>query len=232
MQLFFISEFPSGDIELDAEESRHIIKVLRKRAGDSIQFTDGKGMLAQAVLTSTDKHSCIAKIISKQQIERPRPLLHIGIAPTKNHDRFEWCIEKCTEIGISSITPLLCEHSERPQLKFDRLQKIVQSALKQSNQYYTPHLAPLTTFTDFIKNNDSPGSKFIAWCGDGDKSTPGQIPTNTDTTILIGPEGDFSQSEISLALAEGYKSLSLGNNRLRTETAALMACAAFQTVNL
>ncbi len=232
MQLFFLPSLSTELIELNAEESRHIVKVLRKRAGDRIQFTDGRGNMAEAVLEDTSKQLCKARIIEVKFIPEPLPRLHLGIAPTKNHDRLEWCIEKCTEIGLSSIVPLICDYSERPALKVDRLHKIIQSAIKQSQQFHLPILHELQSFSNFVHEHKSTGAKYIAWCGDAHKSLVSELLPASETTILIGPEGDFSEAEIQQAWNNGYKSLSLGHNRLRTETAAIMACAAFQTINL
>lgn len=217
---------------LGEEESQHCIQVLRANMGDVIEITDGCGTLYQAQITNPHRKHCQVQILSQS---RPAPLhqgwVHIAIAPTKNIDRFEWFIEKATEMGVDEITPLLCTHSERKTINLDRLQKILIAAAKQSLCTTFPKLNPLTNYQDFITPlEEGPEDVYIAHCEDGYAAsnlkhallhclTPGH-----SVVIMIGPEGDFSPDEIAWALQKGYKPVSLGNARLRTETAGLVAC--------
>lgn len=223
--------FYSPDIEktltLSEEESSHCIQVLRRTAGDEIAVTDGVGNLYHCVITNPHRKHCELRIDS---VETPAPLhegyIHICVAPTKNIDRLEWCIEKCVEMGVDEITPILCDHSERKTINYDRLQKILVSAAKQSLKTRFPILNPLTRMTDLRVDGD----KFIAHCIEGYKPTDNKyalqqrIERGHKTTVLIGAEGDFSPEEVQWALDNGYIPVSLGAARLRTETAAIVAC--------
>lgn len=233
MQLFYNPHITDNDLtfNFDKEESRHIVKVLRKKTGDQLHITNGKGWLFKAELNLASQKQCSATIITKT-FESPKTYqLHLAVAPTKMNDRFEWFLEKATEIGISSITPIICDHSERKVIKEERFEKIIQSAMKQSLQYYLPELKPSITFKDFI-SQDISGQRFIAHCEATDrKSLKSQLQTQTDCTILIGPEGDFSLKEIELALQQQFKAVTLGETRLRTETAAIAACHSFVYAN-
>lgn len=233
MQLFYNPHISEEDksVSFSKDESRHIVKVLRKKEGDILQITNGKGWLFAAELTLTDIKHCSAKII-EQQKQKPRNFkLHIAIAPTKMNDRFEWFLEKATEIGIEEITPILCDRSERKIIKTERFEKILQSAMKQSLHCYLPKLNPLTPFQKFI-NLDHSGQRFIAHCEDTDRtSLKLAIPRNEDVIIMIGPEGDFSVKEIETALLQNFIPVTLGNTRLRTETAAVVACHSVTLLN-
>ncbi len=226
MQLFYnpsINETATSFV-FDKEESKHIIKVLRKKEGDILFVTNGLGYLFQTEITIASDNKCTVKINSFEQQEKPRFNLHLAVAPTKMNERYEWFLEKATEIGIQEITPIICEHSERKVIKTDRFQKILESAMKQSLHYYLPKLNEPISFKDFIKKENK-GQKFIAHCEETDKkSLKNELKTNEDITILIGPEGDFSVKEIQLALEQNYIPVSLGQTRLRTETAAIVAC--------
>jgi 16S rRNA (uracil1498-N3)-methyltransferase len=226
MQLFYnpsISETATSFV-FDKEESKHIIKVLRKKEGDILFVTNGLGYLFQTEITIASDNKCTVKINSFEQQEKPKFHLHLAVAPTKMNERYEWFLEKATEIGIQEITPIICEHSERKVIKTDRFQKILESAMKQSLHYYLPKLNEPISFKDFIKKENK-GQKFIAHCEETDKkSLKNELKTNEDITILIGPEGDFSVKEIQLALEQNYIPVSLGQTRLRTETAAIVAC--------
>ncbi|GGI57343.1 16S rRNA (uracil(1498)-N(3))-methyltransferase [Winogradskyella haliclonae] len=226
MQLFYNPNVSENDdiFYFEKDESRHITKVLRKNIGDTLQITNGKGWLFTSELTTINQKYCSAKIISKKHLEKRDYKLHVAVAPTKMNDRFEWFLEKATEIGIDSITPILCDHSERKVIKTERFEKIIQSAMKQSLQFYLPELRPLIPFKAFIKQDIS-GQRFIAHCEDSErKSLKSEIKPNSDITILIGPEGDFSTKEIETAIAVGFAPVMLGETRLRTETAAIVAC--------
>ena len=233
MQLFYNSNVSKADdiFNFDKDESRHIVRVLRKKVGDKLHITNGKGWLFISELISAEQKHCSAKIISKQEHEKQNYKLHLAVAPTKMNDRFEWLLEKATEIGIDTITPILCDHSERKVIKTERFEKIIQSAMKQSLQYHLPKLKPLTTFQDFIRQ-DLTGQKFIAHCEETErKSLKSLIEPETEVTILIGPEGDFSVKEIAIALQQNYIPVTLGNTRLRTETAAIIACHSVAILN-
>jgi len=226
MQLFYNPDVSENDtiFNFNKEESRHIVKVLRKKQGDVLQLTNGRGWLFNSQLITAEQKHCTAKIISKEFFKTKGFNLHLAVAPTKMNDRFEWFLEKATEIGVDTITPILCDHSERKVIKEDRFQKIIQSAMKQSLQFHLPQLHPLTPFTDFI-NRGFEGQKFIAHCEDTDRtSLKSLLKPKSDVLILIGPEGDFSVKEIALALQNNFIPVTLGNTRLRTETAAVVGC--------
>lgn len=226
MQLFYNSEIKSGDktFTFDKEESKHIIKVLRKQEGYKIHITNGLGYLFICEIILGLEKKCEVKVNEEHFFKPTNFRTHIAVAPTKMLDRMEWFLEKATEIGIHEITPIICEHSERKIFKIDRAEKIIQAATKQSNQYYLPKINEAITFSEFLKKNYS-GQKFIAHCEETDKkSFAKEIETNKPVTILIGPEGDFSTKEIKLALDNNFIPVTLGNTRLRTETAALVAC--------
>ena len=233
MQLFYnptISD-ASDFISFDKEESKHIIKVLRKKDTDILFVTNGLGFLFETEITLASDTKCTVKIISVQQPIAPKYHLHLAVAPTKMNDRYEWFLEKATELGISEITPIICDHSERKQIKTDRFDKIIQSALKQSNQFYLPKLNEPIAFKDFMKLKNN-GLQLIAHCEETNKkSLKDVIKPNENATILIGPEGDFSEKEIQLAIENNYIPVSLGNTRLRTETAAIVACHSVRFLN-
>ncbi len=221
--MFYAPNLLTGNV-LPEEESQHAAKVLRLRIGDEIEIVDGKGSLCKARITNPHPKHCEFEIISRHFVEKKNYLLHIAIAPTKNIDRLEWFIEKATEIGIDSITPIVCRFSERKIIKPERLEKIIISASKQSLRAYFPVLNPICSFDDFIKSSKE-NQIFIAHCYEEDKQTLKQLcQSNTDTLILIGPEGDFSQDEVQNALSKGFRPISLGASRLRTETAGIVAC--------
>lgn len=222
MKLFFD---PSIDLTKDKhilseEESKHICKVLRMKEGDFIYLLNGKGALVKVQIEFANPKQCTVKIIDIISEKEPNYSIHIAIAPTKMMDRIEWFLEKATEIGITEITPILCENSERKQLKDERLEKIIISAVKQSKRLYLPKLNPLTDLKTFLKNNPK---GLIAHCEDGKKNSIVSSFQQLNCPIIIGPEGDFSSKEIELAKSLGYTPITLGKNRLRTETAGLYA---------
>jgi 16S rRNA (uracil1498-N3)-methyltransferase len=226
MQLFYNPDIleTTTEFTFSKDESKHIVKVLRKSVGDILHITNGNGWLFDAKISSADIKKCQANISNAQKQPKRNYRLHLAVAPTKMNDRFEWFLEKATEIGIDSITPILCDHSERKVIKLDRFEKIVQSAMKQSLQCYLPTINELTPFNSFI-NQDFNGQLFIAHCEETDrKSLKTELRPNKDITILIGPEGDFSVKEIEMALQQNFIPVTLGNTRLRTETAAVVAC--------
>lgn len=233
MQLFYNPNIAEGEtsFNFDKDESRHIVKVLRKKVGDQLHITNGKGWLFTAKLTLAEAKHCSVKILS-QNLQPKRPYsLHLAVAPTKMNDRYEWFLEKATEIGIEEITPIICDNSERKVVKLERFEKILQSAMKQSLQCYLPKLNAPIAFKDFVDSSFEV-TKFIAHCEETDKkSLKSQLKNNENTLILIGPEGDFSVKEIEMALAADFIPVTLGNTRLRTETAAIAACHSVAFVN-
>lgn len=233
MQLFYNPDIKESTdfFTFDKEESKHIIKVLRMKDTDLLYVTNGKGFLFKTQITLASDIKCMVKILSFEKAETPRYHLHLAVAPTKMNDRYEWFLEKATELGIAEITPIICEHSERKQIKTDRFDKIIQTAMKQSNQYYLPKLNEPIAFKDFIKiKND--GLKLIAHCEEGSKKTlKNVLKPSQSVTIMIGPEGDFSDKEIQLALENNCIAVSLGTTRLRTETAAVVACHSVVFIN-
>lgn len=233
MYLFYCPDIETKQT-LSEEESGHCIQVLRRTTGDEIMVTDGVGNLYRCAITNPHRKHCEVKIVS---VETPAPLhegfIRICVAPTKNIDRLEWCIEKCVEMGVDEIVPILCDHSERKTVNIERLNKILVSAAKQSLKTRFPVLQPLTKMTDLHLDGD----KFIAHCIEGYKPTDNKyalqqrVVRGHETTILIGAEGDFSPQEVKWALENEYIPVSLGAARLRTETAAIVACHTAVLVN-
>lgn len=230
MQQFYHPDLhPECDFApFDREESKHIIKVLRKKHHDQIALTDGNGKQYQGLLEVIDSKSCGVRISKVTHVPADNYQLHIAIAPTKKMDRLEWFVEKATEIGIHKITPILCQQSERKTVKTERLQKIAVSAMKQSMGAYLPKINPLT---DYKKTLDSiKGFCAIAHCHKMPKTLLHQVSTlENEIHVFIGPEGDFTEEEVSYAQAKSVIPVSLGHKRLRTETAALVTC---QTIAL
>ena len=226
MQLFYSPDINSECTQytFSKEESKHIVRVLRKKEGDTLNITNGKGYLFSVEISLADAKNCLVQINNTKQIENHNYGLHIAIAPTKMNDRMEWFLEKATEIGIDEITPIFCDNSERKVIKKERFEKIIQSAMKQSLQMQLPKLNEAISYKEFI-NQDFTGQLFIAHCEEQEKTQlHSQITPKENYTILIGPEGDFSTSEIELALSKGFAPVALGNTRLRTETAGITAC--------
>ncbi|MGL5112388.1 MAG: 16S rRNA (uracil(1498)-N(3))-methyltransferase [Flavobacterium sp.] len=226
MQLFYNPNINEAVTSLvfDKDESKHIIKVLRKKDDDILHVTNGLGFLFKTKITLASDSKCTVEILSFEKIAPSTHPLHIVVAPTKMNDRFEWFLEKATEIGVQEITPIICDHSERKIINKERFDKIILTAMKQCNQLYLPKLNPAISFKDFIKETHE-GTLLIAHCEETDKkSLKSILKVNQKTTILIGPEGDFSDKEIELALHHSFIPVTLGATRLRTETAAVVAC--------
>lgn len=226
MQLFYNQNLTETDtvITFSKEESRHIVKVLRKSVGDLLHITNGNGWLFDAKITLADIKNCVAVIQNSKLQPKRAYSLHLAVAPTKMNDRYEWFLEKATEIGIDTITPIFCDNSERRVVKAERFEKILQSAIKQSLNCYLPKLNEAMSFTSFL-DQDFDGQRYIAHCEETDKkSLKKELKANKNVTILIGPEGDFSTQEITLALQHDFIPVALGDTRLRTETAAIVAC--------
>jgi len=234
MQLFYNAEITSStkQVTFDKTESNHIVRVLRKKEGDIVHITNGKGQLFITKVEIASDKKCLVTIINVENYKKHwNYYLHIAIAPTKLNDRFEWFLEKATEIGIDEITPIICDHSERKILKTDRMEKIINSAAKQSLKYHFPKLNEPILFKEFL-NSFFEGQLFIAHCEETNKkSLKTVIKPSLNTTILIGPEGDFSVKEIAQSLVHNFIPVSLGESRLRTETAGLVAVHSVAFVN-
>ena len=226
MQLFFNPNIDKDtqQITFDKIESRHIVKVLRKKEGDTVYITNGKGFLFTSRINIASDKKCLATIFSYDEKKKERDYeLHVAIAPTKNNERLEWFLEKATEIGIDKITPIITQNSERKVIKKERLEKIILSAMKQSLKYHLPELNDSMSFNEFLEQNPSENS-YIAHCYGGEKKhMKNLIEPKQSVTILIGPEGDFSQEEVAKSIDANYTPISLGEARLRTETAAVVA---------
>ena len=226
MHYFYSPDISQPFVTLSNEESEHCVRVMRHREGDTVRVTDGCGHLADAVIAEAHPKKCLLQILQQFTDNLlTHNGLHLAIAPTKNADRMEWLLEKAIEIGICSLTFLQCDHSERTHLNLERLQRLAIAALKQSQTTWLPPLK-MTKFTDFIHQNiDTQADKFIAWCDEYNQrqlvDMPRQFP---EMILLIGPEGDFSEEEITLARESGYTEVKLGDRRLRTETAGLYGC--------
>ncbi|WP_338349802.1 16S rRNA (uracil(1498)-N(3))-methyltransferase [Nonlabens tegetincola] len=232
MQLFYFGKIEpnQSSIELPKDETRHISRVLRKKQGDQIHITDGNGRLFLGTIMSITSTKCVVNLAFAKAESQPTSSLHIAIAPTKMNDRMEWFLEKATEMGIARITPILCDHSERKKINLERFEKIVVSAMKQSNRLFLPVLDELTDFREFLLSTH--GSRLIAHCEEDGEKSELINELQPHTCLLIGPEGDFSNEEIELAKASGFKPVSLGPTRLRTETAGVYAAAIFNATKL
>lgn len=230
MHLFYCQNIES-DRFLNEEESHHCVKVLRAQIGDKIQVMDGKGSIFICTIEIANHRRVAVKIKKKLESPKPKYQLTIAIAPTKNMDRLEWFLEKATEIGITRIIPILCEKSERKVIKNDRLEKVIVSAMKQSMNPYIPIIEELTPLSQVFTREFS-GQKFIAHCYEQPKDALKRVySANKDVLILVGPEGDFSEKEVEKALSANFKAISLGDSRLRTETAGLVACHTISLLN-
>jgi 16S rRNA (uracil1498-N3)-methyltransferase len=237
MQLFYSPDIvAAGFCTLDAEESRHAVRVMRLRAGDGLNVTDGRGSLYECRIVTADDRACVVESVgSLPTTHSPLPTLHLAVAPTKNPSRMEWLVEKAVEMGVGEITLLQCDHSERSFLKTDRLEKLAVSAMKQSLRCWLPAIRPAVKLSDWLAAlPDQPSAqRFIAHCEDDQPRVAlGEVlEQGRETVVLIGPEGDFSRQEIEQAMGCGFRAVSFGTARLRTETAALYAVAAYNYVN-
>lgn len=231
MQLFYAPDIEKSNI-LPEGESQHCIKVLRLTKGDKINITDGKGKFLCAEISNPHPKHCEVEILECKEFNPSwNCRVSIAIAPTKNIDRIEWFTEKCVEIGIDNIIPICCRFSERKEIKLERIEKVIVSAMKQSLKYTKPTLSAMTKFKELVTSQFD-GDKFIAHCNEGEKSLLRDVyKRGNNCLILIGPEGDFSQEEVAFAIANGFKPISLGKSRLRTETAGVVACTTIQIIN-
>lgn len=234
MQLFYNSTIDKNTLQItfDKIESRHIVKVLRKKEGDAIYITNGKGQVFNCKITIANDKKCLVSILGKEEKKQFKDYyLHVAIAPTKNNDRLEWFIEKATEIGIDEITPIICQNSERKIIKKERLEKIIVAAMKQSLKFYLPKLNEAVSFSEFLKKKQK-GDIYIAHCEESEKKYLKSVVKPKDSvTILVGPEGDFTVTEISESIAKNHIPITLGIARLRTETAALVAVQNISFIN-
>jgi len=232
MHIFYTPDISSDSYTLSETESKHCIRVLRLEKGDEITLVDGRGGFFSAEISDPNPKHCTVNVVKSELNFGLRNFqVHVAIAPTKNIERIEWFLEKATEIGIDRVTPLLCRYSERKEIKTDRLEKVMVSAMKQSLKAFLPHLDPLTRFNDFVSQSYN-GQKFIAHCEEQQRDLLiSKILPDEKYLILIGPEGDFSSEEIELAIQAGFHPVSLGESRLRTETAGIVACHTFNLMN-
>lgn len=233
MQLFYNPNIDetTENFSFDKEESKHIIKVLRKKDTDILFVTNGLGLLLKTEITLASDNKCTVQILAVKKMEPSKFRLHLAVAPTKMNERYEWFLEKVTEIGIHEITPIICDRSERKVVNRERFEKIILTAMKQSNVLFLPKLNEAVSFKEFIKHKNE-GLQFIAHCEETNKkSLKSVLKPNENITLLIGPEGDFSEKEIASAFENNYVPVSLGNTRLRTETAAVVACHSAVFVN-
>jgi len=233
MQIFYAIGINDNICVLDENESKHCIRVLRMTKGSKVKVVDGKGNLFEGFISDPDPHDCEITLTNViRDFERRNYRLHIAISPLKNHDRFEWFVEKSVEIGIDEITPLICKHSEKSGIKTERVKNLIISAMKQSLKAKSTALNRPCFFNDFI-NSDLSGDLIITHCNK--KLARNRItevyPKGNDAVILIGPEGDFSEEEINDAIIKGFKAVHLGNSRLRTETAGIAACHSIYFIN-
>lgn len=232
MQLFYTTDIRGNIAYFDETESRHLTQVLRRKVGDAVQLTDGLGHLFSGEILEVGKRTCAVAIQETINNFEARPFsLHVAIAPTKNMDRFEWFLEKATEIGIDEITPLICKRSERTVVKTERLKGVLASAMKQSLKAFLPTIHEAVDFQQFMKQKFSESDqKFIAYCNDSERHPLSKMyEKSKNCVLLIGPEGDFTEAEVAMAFKQNFVGVSLGNSRLRTETAGVVAC---HTVNL
>lgn len=232
---YFLENLDLDVITMSGEESKHLLKVLRKQIGDQITFTDGKGTIAVTEIVNISKQECQVQVIDRKVNVNKRDFcFHLVVAPTKNPDRMEWMVEKAVEIGVEKISFIICERSERKHLEINRMERIAIAALKQSSGTYLPdiQLYSLKDFFTSISNNNTNSCRLIAWCEQLEK-TPliSSFDLYQDEIILsIGPEGDFTNKEVELAKEHGFQEVRLGNKILRTETAAIYGTTAISVI--
>jgi 16S rRNA (uracil1498-N3)-methyltransferase len=220
-------------VSLSADTAKHIWQVLRMEADDKIILTDGKGTTAEGSIHTAERHKCNVEIEKVTFHPRQGNMLHLAVAFTKNNSRNEWLLEKATELGVGSIIPITSSRSEKTHVRHDRWQKILQSAILQSQQYYLPVLIEVTPLPKLLPLYKSVPQKLVAHCIPGESRTPlsEMLNPTSEAILLIGPEGDFTQDEVNLCVTNGFKPVSLGAQRLRTETAAITAAAYFNVIS-
>jgi len=232
MFLFYTPTNTDGSLLLAEDELRHAVKTLRKRSGDEIWSTDGQGNKYRSRITDMTKSSATLLILDQEKVLSPSPQLHMAIALTKNASRIEWFLEKATEIGVQQITPIVTARTEKRTMKQGRAEKIIVSAMKQSLRYYLPQLADPTDLKTFMeRESKSSNDKFVGHYQEENLQLTKSLKAGVNSTIMIGPEGDFTDDEIELVTHAGFTSINLGNHRLRTETAGITACHTFNIVN-
>jgi len=231
MHLFYTPDIAGDTHVLEEQESKHAIRVLRLSRGDRVILVDGAGGWYEAQIQDDHPKRCLLSINSHLANYKPLPYqLHIAISPTKNMDRLEWFLEKATEIGVSQITPLICHRTERSHVKMDRLDRILVSAMKQSLKAFKPVLAEPAQMSLFLKQEQA-GTLAIAHCYPNQRLSLKDLKTSGQYTLLVGPEGDFTEEEVKAAISSGYKPVHLGESRLRTETAGVHICSAIAIAN-
>ncbi len=217
---------------LDESETRHIVNVLRKKEGEELYLFDGKGHLFEARIDAIGKKEVTVRPVKLMEVDaNDQPKLHIAIAPPKNIERFEWFAEKVTEIGVSEITPIICKHSERKDLRLDRVEKILLTACKQSKRLTLPKLNPVMRFEELIGAITNDERRFIAYCDEKAIHLKDAYHGGFDAVVMIGPEGDFTKEEVNLAEKKEFETVSLGKSRLRLETAGIYAATVFNLAN-
>ncbi len=233
MWLFYAPEISGDTFLLPEDEAMHCTNVLRLKPGDAITLTDGKGFFYEAVIEIQNKKQVAGYIRNRRKEENGRNYrLHIAIAPTKNISRFEWFLEKATEIGIDEITPVITQNSERKAIRTDRLEKVIIAAMKQSLKAFKPGLNALASLNEFLDINHKDFNLYMAYCGAYHQQLlKSQYKTGSNALILVGPEGDFTPEEVERATRRGYRTISLGNSRLRTETAGIISCHSLYLLN-
>jgi 16S rRNA (uracil1498-N3)-methyltransferase len=234
MQLFYASTVTDNVLILDEKESAHCTRVLRMKKGAIVRATDGRGNLFEGILYKADPVRCEIKVTNIiHDYEKRNYRLHIAISPLKNPERFDWFVEKCVEIGIDEITPVICRHTEKQSIKHERIRNIILSAMKQSVKTFKTELNPACSFDQFI-SEESQDKKMIAHCSriTGREKISDTYTRGENVRIIIGPEGDFSEEEITVASGKGFIPVHLGTSRLRSETAGIAACHTFYMLNL
>jgi 16S rRNA (uracil1498-N3)-methyltransferase len=225
LAFFYHEDLAEQKVQLSEDASKHLVQVLRMKNGDSILLTDGKGKKATSMIIDDNRKRCVVQLISVEQVPPPERKVAIAISLIKNNARFEWFLEKATEIGVSEIIPLTCERTEKDKFRFERLKAILVSAMLQSQQFWLPQFSEPIVYKELVKNNTA-DHKYIAHCMESGKEKITLLKDEEkkgSAIMLIGPEGDFTKEEIELALAQDFVAVSLGNTRLRTETAGMVA---------
>jgi len=232
--LFYLPDLAEGMVSMTMppEEAFHCLKVLRMQRGDRVLLTNGKGEIFTGELQNQDGRKLKVGVLSVERVPSPSKKVAIAVAPTKSNDRFEWFIEKATELGVTDIFPIITAHSERKKLNFNRVQKVAAAALKQSQRAYLPNVHPLQPYEQFMEKCGTSWQRFLAIVAEKDRHLLKKAQPLQDGLVLIGPEGGFAETEMAAALRQGFVPVSLGNNRLRTETAALAAVQILMSVEI
>lgn len=230
---YYDGQLTTGEeVALPEDEAKHIVQVLRKKEGDVIQLTNGRGASAAATIIIAHKKKCHIKVDNVQEYAESQPFLHLAVAFTKNNNRNEWILEKATELGVKSIIPLNVKRSERNKFRYDRWKTIITSATMQSQQYYLPELTDAMDLDEVISSYADVPEKVVAHCMENlERVSINDMQKQKETLLLIGPEGDFTEEEVNTLTSNNFKAMTLGKNRLRTETAAVTVCAYFNMIN-